>query len=52
MESVFELEKKILKAQSPEEIDEITRKRKLKGYKPKISDAWFRYEGVVYDRNI
>lgn len=26
MESVFELEKKILKAQSPEEIDEITRK--------------------------
>ena len=26
--------------------------RKLKGYKPKISDAWFRYEGVVYDRNI
>lgn len=26
MESVFELEKKILKAQGPEEIDEITRK--------------------------
>ena len=26
MESVFELEKKILKAQSPEEIDKITRK--------------------------
>lgn len=26
MESVFELEKKILKAQSPEEIDEITKK--------------------------
>ena len=26
MESVFELEKKILKAQSPKEIDEITRK--------------------------
>lgn len=26
MENVFELEKKILKSQSPEEIDEITRK--------------------------
>ena len=26
--------------------------RKIKGYKSKVGDGWFRYEGVVYYRNI